>query len=582
MLKGAGVKAPDQINRQAFPQSEVLSSSAVRASNKAISSPVVNSLIPPSSPLWSISTPAGETFPPSSMARGAVIDYQAAVSPLNPYQTPPIRNYVAHTTWLSQAQAPFPVPWLPSSQTSPSTSYPTFPSTEGVKKTVVKESSLPIASGAKHVIPIHTGSSTILPMADSRKVKVSTDQTADSKTRKRKKSSVAEDVGQISVTSSSLSETVSAHAVVANQLSNKTPAVENLSQISLIAQNQVASMSLPVVGSYFSTAVAVTTPSCFQPKGNTTNQASFSSGDLNKCNLSSDKRAQGTSEVEEAKLQAQEAAVHAAAAISHCEGVWSQLHQQKSGGLSSDAESKLASAAVAVAAAASVAKAAAAAAKMASNAAVQAKQMADEAVTVSGTLYDSNLVYNSRNLANTPSLAISAAREAARKRIEAASAASRHAENLDAIVKAAELASEAVAHAGKIVAMGDPFSLSALAEAGPNNYWKVQHGLTSDDMDKNKSVSNQHEGPDKDMRVTSHAVNLIETELTRNVGDPVTLEENLIILDKHGDDTSKPYNDKIVSDSAMTSVMETSSRSPFLTTSIKEGSHVEVPDLSYL
>ncbi|KAL8539731.1 hypothetical protein ACS0TY_001371 [Phlomoides rotata] len=613
----------DQINKQGFPQTEVLSSSAGRASNKAIQSPVP--LIPLSSPLWSISTPAGETLPPSSMARGAVTDYQA-VSPLNPYQTPPLRNYVAHTTWLSQAQAPpapFPVPWLSSSQSSSfeiSTSYPTFPNTELVKKTPIKESSLPIASGAKHVTPIpgtHTESSTMLPVAsplDLKKGKVSTGPTADTKTRKRKKSSGAEDVGQISVTSS-LSETVSAHTVT-NNLSNKSPAGENLSQISLIAQNQMGSLSSPVVGSYFSTSVALPTPSSYLSKGNT-NQAfsvvlpSFSTGDLNKGDLITDKRTlklEGFSEVEEAKLQAQEAAAHAAAAVSKCEDVWSHLYQQKSSGLTSDNESKLASAAVAIAAAASVAKAAAAAAKIASNAAVQAKQMADEAVTIPGTLstsvYDSNLVYSSRNLVNVspgsilkggdrnnaPSLAISSAREAARKRIEAASAATRHAENLDAIVKAAELAAEAVAHAGKVVAMGDPFSLSALAEAGPNNYWKVSlPGSTSVDMNKNKSVSNnaeevpnvynQHEGPDKDMRVTSHAVNPIETELSRNVGDPVTLEENLINSVKHGGDNSKPNNDTNVSDSAKTAVVsdtETESRSPFLATSIKEGSHVEV------
>lgn len=623
LLKDAGAKATDQTNRQGFPQSEVLSSTAGRASNKAIPSPVVNPLIPLSSPLWSISTPSGEVLPSSSMARSTVIDYQA-VSPLNPYQTPPIRNYIAHTTWPSQAlPAPFPVPWLASSQSSPfeiSTNYPAFPITEPVKLAAVKESSLPITSGTKHVSPVpatHTGATAMLAGAslDLKKVKVSTGQTGDTKTRKRKKSSGAEDVVHIPVTAP-LSDTVSAHAV-ANQLSNKAPAVEDLSQISLIAQNQVGSMPTPVVGSYYSTSVAVTTSSSFVPKG-TTNQAlsvvspSISSGHLNKGDLSMDQRAlniEGFSKVEEAKLQAQEAAAHAAAAINHCEGVWSQLDQQKNSGLTSDAESKLASAAVAIAAAASVAKAAAAAAKIASNAAVQAKQMADEAATKSRTFnsieYDSNLVYNSMNLANAshvsilkggarnnaPSLAISAAREAARKRIEAASAATRHAENLDAIVKAAELAAEAVAHAGKVVAMGDPFSLSALAEAGPNNYWKVSQVASlpaskPNDMNKNKSTSNTGEVPNvynQHAGVTSHVVSSIQGELSRNVDDHVTVKENLIPSVKHGENSSKPHKDKKASDSAKTvSDPDIESRSNLFTTSVKEGSHVEVSDLAFL
>ncbi|KAI3468962.1 hypothetical protein Pfo_025625 [Paulownia fortunei] len=623
----SGAKAPDQTSRQGFPQSEVLTSMAGRASNKAIPSPVVNPMISLSSPLWSISTPSGEALPPSSMARSAVIDYQA-VSPLNPYQTPPIRNFMTHTTWPSQA--PFPVPWVASSQSSPfdiSTNYPAFPVMDPLKLTPVKESSLPITSGTKHVSPIpatHTGATTMFAGASSldlKKVKVTTGQTADTKTRKRKKSSGVEDVVQIPVTAS-LADTFSA-PVVANHLSNKGPAVEDFSQISLIARNQADSMPTPVVSSHYSTSIAVTTPSSFVPKG-TTNQffsmvsPSISSDHLKRGDLSIDKRAlniEGFSKIEEAKLQAQEAATHAAAAISHCEGVWSQLDQQKNSGLTSDAESKLASAAVAIAAAASVAKAAAAAAKIASSAAVQAKQMADEAVTKSGnvnpTKYDAILVSNSVNMANSspisiskggdqnnaPILAISAAREAARKRIEAASAATKHAENLDAIVKAAELAAEAVSHAGKIVAMGDPFSLSELAEAGPNNYWKVLQvatvpGSNSNDMNKNKSINsnagevpnvymNQHEGPDKDMRVTCD-VSPIQRELSRNmVDDLVTVEENLIASVKHGENSFKPQKDKKVSDSAKTAGVVSdpdieSRTNSFNIASIKEGSNVEV------
>ncbi|KAL0324487.1 UNVERIFIED_CONTAM: hypothetical protein Scaly_2415800 [Sesamum calycinum] len=622
----SGAKAPDQTNRQAFPLSEVLPPVAGRASNKPIPSPVVNPVIPLSSPLWSISTPSGEALPTSSVGRTAVFDYQG-VSPLNPYQTPPMRNYMPHSTWPSQA--PFPVPWLASSQSSPfdiSSNYPAFPITEPVKLTPVKESLLPLTSGTKHVSPIpstHTGANTMFAGAtslDLKKGKVSTAPTADTKTRKRKKPSGVDDALQISVTT--LVDTVAA-PVVANQMAKKTPAVENLGQISLMTRNQADSISKPVVSSHYSTSVAVTTPSSFVPKGATNPflsmvSPSISSDNPKRGDLSMDKRAlnvDGFSKVEEAKLQAQEAAAHAAAAISQCEGVWSQLDQQKNSGLTLDAESKLASAAAAVAAAASVAKAAAAAAKIALSAAVQAKQMADEAVSKSGTVnttdYDASSVSNSvNNLANAsaasilkggdrsnaPSLAISAAREAARKRVEAASAATKHAENLDAIVKAAELAAEAVSHAGKIVAMGDPFSLAELAEAGPSNYWKVLQvatvpGSQPDHMNKNKSIYsnaaevpnalNQHKGPDKGMHLTGHVVSPIQREVSRNMlADNVTVEGNLIDSVKHGESTSTFHKDKKVPDSAKSAGvvsdpdMESRSNS-FTITSIKEGSLVE-------
>ncbi|KAG8374715.1 hypothetical protein BUALT_Bualt10G0024800 [Buddleja alternifolia] len=606
----SGARAPDQTHGQSFPQSEVLSSVAGRASNKAIPSPRVNPMIPLSSPLWSISTPSCEALPSSSMPKSAVLDYQA-VSPLHPYQTPPVRNFVARTTWPSQA--PFQVPWLASSQSSPfdiSAKYSAFPVTEPVKLTPVRDSSLPISSGTKHVLPIpatHSGAATMFAGASSldvKNVKVSTGQT-DTKTRKRKKSSGAADV-QISVIGA-LADTASAVAV-ANSLSKKTPAVEDLCQTSLSAPDQADFLSTPVITSHYSTSVAVATPYSLVPKG-TTNQflsalsPSISTDLLNRGDSSMDKRAlhvEDFSKVEEAKLQAEEAAAHANAAISHCEGVWSQLNQQKNTGLTSDAESKLAAAAVAIAAAASVAKAAAAAAKIASSAAVQAKQMADEAVTKPGTVgsteYDA-----STNMARTSSsLAISAVREAARKKVEAASAATRHAENLDAIVKAAELAAEAVSHAGKIVTMGDPFSLSELVEAGPYSYWKVSQvasvpGSKTNDMNKNKSINsnagevpnafmNQCEEPDKNMQAV---VSSTQRESSRNmVDDHVTTQENLIATVKNGE-KNLPQKDKRVSDLAKSAGVvsepdiESTSNSRIFnsyesTSSIKEGSLVEV------
>ncbi|KAL6550416.1 hypothetical protein OROMI_020904 [Orobanche minor] len=606
----SGTKASDQTNRKGFPQIEAFTSMAGRASKKPIPSPCVNPMTSLSSPLWNISTPSAEALLPSTTARSAVTDYQA-VSPLNPYETPPTRNYVAHTTWSSHS--PFPVPWLASSQTSPydiSTIYPAFPNTAGhVKVNPSKESSPAVISSSKHASPIvttHTGGSTTFAGVSSLhlKKKISTGQVTDTKTRKRKKSLGAEDAVQISVTSS-VADTVS-DPVVPSHLSNKGLAVEALSQLSLVARN-------------LGTSVAGGTPSSFLQTGTTNRIFSMVSplvttDQCKRGDLSIDKRALNIecfSQVEEAKFQAQEAATHAAAAISQCQGVWSQLAQQKNTGLTMEAQSKLASAAVAVAAAASVAKAASAAAKIASTAALQAKQMADEAVTKSGTVnpteHEAVLVSTSMNMVNESpvsilrggdrqsahSLAIFAAREAARKKVEAASAATRHAENLDAIVKAAELAAEAVSHAGKIVSMAEPFSLSELVEAGPNNYWKVlQVGtvtdLKSNDKNKSKCISiaagevpeaymNHHEEPDKDMYVTSDVASPMQ-ELSM-VDDHVAVEENIIAFDKTGGDF-KPQKDKKESDSANTIAVshpDIESRSTsYALSSIKEGSYVEV------
>ncbi|CAK9181921.1 unnamed protein product [Ilex paraguariensis] len=74
---------------------------------------------------------------------------------------------------------------------------------------------------------------------------------------------------------------------------------------------------------------------------------------------------------------------------------------------------------------------------------------------------------------NSSSSIIVAAREAGKRRVESASTASRHAENVDAVKKATELAATAVSQAGMIVAMGDPLPLRQLVEAGLEGYWKV-------------------------------------------------------------------------------------------------------------
>ncbi|XP_019098630.1 PREDICTED: uncharacterized protein LOC109131911, partial [Camelina sativa] len=117
---------------------------------------------------------------------------------------------------------------------------------------------------------------------------------------------------------------------------------------------------------------------------------------------------------------------------------------------------------------------------------LQAKLMAEEAslpnTTDQGLLKsDDNIfpgqgtpasVWKGEGAVVRSSSVLIAARETAKKRVEAATAATKYAENMDSIVKAAELASEAVSQAGILVSMGHPPLLNKLVEAGPSNYWR--------------------------------------------------------------------------------------------------------------
>ncbi|XP_059645653.1 uncharacterized protein LOC132287151 [Cornus florida] len=497
----SGTRVSDQAIKPSTPKSKVLPSPGGRASSKGTPSPVANSGIPLSSPLWSISTPPSDGLQSSGMPRGTVLDYHQAVSALHPYQTPSTRNFVGHnTSWLSQA--PFPGGWVASAQTSAfdtSARFSMLPIMEAVKLTPVRESSVSMSSATKNASPstvVHREGSSVLSgtssLLDMKKVSVSPGQhSAETKSRKRK----------------------------------KVPVSEDLSQISLLARAQTESLSAPApaVTSHFSTSVAVTT-SGFASKSNADKIvadviATSSTDQLKRGDQNAEQKViiseETFSKVVEAKLQAEDAATHAAAAVSHSQSVWSQLDKQKNSGLISDVEAKIGSAAVAIAAAAAVAKAAAAAAKIASSAALQAKLMADEALVSNGTgnptqrtaFFPSDVVHNLGKATPTSILkggdgsnfsnsVIVAAREAARRRIEAASAASKHAENLDAIVKAAELAAEAVSQAGIIVAMGNPLPLSELVVAGPEGYWKVPQ-ITSEEGVKLKDVNKEQSDTDK-------------------------------------------------------------------------------------
>ncbi|KAE8671746.1 Detected protein of confused Function [Hibiscus syriacus] len=450
-----GAKTSDQPIKQNPLQSKVTSSPASWSTSKVSpATSIVKPMMPLSSPLWSIRTPSIDALQPTGLPRGAVMDYQLAISPLH---APPTRDFIGHNpSWMTQS--PFCGPWTP--QTSAfdgSACYPVRPITEAVNLNPVK-ASVPQYSSGKQVsaVPVVQGGSSNVfagtPLLDTKKTALTPGQhSADLKSRKRKKSTVSEEPVQI------------------------------------IPHFQSESSLATVVVSHASTRAANISKSTDKLV------ASFSNH-LKKGDQESDQRAGLSEETfskhENAQKHAEDVAALAAAAVSHSQEIWNQLYKHKNSGLAPDIETKLTSAAVAIAAAAAVAKAAAAAANVASNAALQAKLIADEALVSSG--YRNSIPNNSisdsmkklskatpasilrgEDATTSSNSVIVVAREAARRRLEAASAASKQAENMDAIVKAAELAAEAVSQAGKIVAMGETFSLTELVEAGSEAYWKV-------------------------------------------------------------------------------------------------------------
>ncbi|XXG43063.1 hypothetical protein AAC387_Pa01g3184 [Persea americana] len=475
-----GIWTSEQLSKSTPLQSKTLSTHAGRTGNKGAPSAIASSVM---SPIWNISTPSRDGLQPSTMPRGPFLDSHHQLQPLHPYQSPQMRHYVGSTThWPSQS--PCPLPWVVSPQPSAvdaSVHYSALPNAEAVQVKPVRNSSvprvsnMPLATSSPSVTAVGSVSvpaGTSVSMEAKRTVASSgKPASADQKSRKRKKNLMSEEHGQIS--SSILPRTEPASAAgVAKQF---------------VASITVSSPAHPELRAASGGILPVSSP--IAPS---THYQVVGGSDMERRVIFSDETG---SRIDQAKLHAEDAAAVAASAVKHCQGIWSQLAIQKSSGLISEVELKLASAAVAAAAAASVAKAAAAAAKVASDAALQAKLMADEAMSTSkmGNSIqpsETSLLDSAKNLGmispasiligndkiNSSNSVILAAREAARKRVEAASAAAKRAENLDAVVKAAELAAEAVSQAGIIIAMGDPIplTLSELAEAGSDGYWRVQ------------------------------------------------------------------------------------------------------------
>ncbi|KAK9148390.1 hypothetical protein Scep_007147 [Stephania cephalantha] len=470
VLLHAGAQVPEQATKQSVHHNDPLSTPN-RAGNKVPPAGNIYSAMPFSSPLWTISTPYDDSQS-SSMLRGTPTDLPKSILPFRPYHSPNLKHYAANTTWHPQAPSGTWVLTPHSTSVDPIVHYPALSTPEAAHVASVRESSVPHPSVVPNVPPdplTQSGVSSTVPAVTPLELKGMTasdsKHTSDVRTRKRKKVPASMDNSNISSLVQAQTDSVCTGPHLPASISTTAP----VTSPSRVVSGNVVPISLPMPSTYYQIV-----------GGHDKEQRVIFSDET-------------SSRIEQAKQQAEDAAAFAASAVKHCQNIWSQLAMQKTSGLVSDNEAKLVSSAVAIAAAASVAKAAAAAARVAADAALQAKLMADEAFvesksktpTPDAPLYDGakNLgivspssILKGRGATGASDSVLVTAREAARKRVEAASAAAKRAENLDGVVKAAEMAAEAVSQAGIIIAMGEPIplTLTELVEAGPDNYWRTQ------------------------------------------------------------------------------------------------------------
>lgn len=470
------------------------------------------------SPLWNLSYGNGHH---ASVPRGACLNSNQIASPLTPWRPSQLRQHVdASSPWFSQASHPG--TWFASSHDAPLDGikhYSTVPFTETMHATCASGlcgPHIPILQVATPSVlasvtdPTSTTTEAVIQLETTKKRGTSgiNKHTSKSEKARKIKGSAAEEL----------------KLPVSQTKVESIPVISGVESLPLTASSALLSSnsSVKVAGA---TPVPISMSHIISP----THYQIVGENNKHKANLSEET----CSKIELAKLHAEDAAAVAASSIKHCQAIWSQLAAQKNSGLVSQIEEKLASAAVAAAAAASVAKAAAAAAKVASDVAWQAKIMSDEAISAAKTgntvrSPESGILDVGKKLAGLTPISIlkgmdkthesaevlSVAREAAKRRIESASAATKQAENLDAIMKAAELAAEAVAQAGTIIAMGDPlpFTLGELVDAG-TEFWRVHHGASM----KDSKLSNIHGHEHADLGNVKESAKQFDVPFSKNV-----------------------------------------------------------------
>ncbi|KAK4744613.1 hypothetical protein SAY87_010925 [Trapa incisa] len=507
--------------------------------------PVVNPVIPFSSPLWDIHSPY------DASQSGGVPSIQHMLSPSYPNQAPYMGNYAGHgTAWT--AQTPFPGSLIASIQTSArETNAHLFPSpnTEPVKLTTLRDSHFPDSSSMKNVPlgalgGIYAPAATIGTSAslDLQKIHASPGQSsADSKKPRKRKNAITstDGVGQIASLSLLGMESVSLPASTTNHWS-------------------------PVVVTAGLSGKGAEKSSLAVPQSSISHQK-IEDLDSNRFVLTDETLVK----VEEARLQAQNAEMLASSAVIQSRDLWDQLNKQKNTPLLPSIEIKLASAAAAMAVAASIAKAAAAAATVASNAALQVKLATDAALVArsSGNPIptDGNGKKSMTTSISTP-LADAEMKEAAMK-TKVVSDASIEADNLQAIVKAAQLAAESITHVEKVISMGDSLPLSGLIEAGLGGLLKVadltSHKTTAPhDKELSRTDVNAVVGPDVPL---NHIEDPLPTADAR---------ENQHVLSSNAvDDLQLSAENASTINGISGSVIR---EETFYETTIKEGSHVEV------
>ncbi|XP_042435257.1 uncharacterized protein LOC122021230 isoform X1 [Zingiber officinale] len=543
--------------------SKALNSSAGRRDSKTPIAATKSSIVSFQSPFQNSS----KDVLPSNITRGTYLDSNQSSLPLHSYQTSQMRQYLTNSTsWFSPS--PHHASWVVPSQGSP------FDSTAHHSSAIASETSqvTPARDTSKFRAANMqlTSSSALLPRQDTPSISAvlssevqnkeatpvgNKSTSTREKSRKRKKiSSLEEPLLNISTPQPQL-DSASATYVTSN-----LPSCSSLPRLS-------SSLSPSTSVGFISTTSQAPAVPYYQILGNSSQQNIFSK--------------ETCTHIEQSKVQADIASASAAAAIKHSQTIWEQMTAQKSG-LPLEVEGKLVSAAVAAAAAASVAKAAAEVAKVASEATMQAKMMADEAVNSSyaenGTQStESNLdigksLLTSSGKDNINGLSvISAAREATRRRVEASSAAMKRAENLDAILKAAEMAAEAVSQVGTIIAMGDPlpFSISEIVEAGSDVYWK-RHRKTKIGAESNLQpkknlglhIASDHElYTEQQAELLSDHNKIKDSIIERSPGNLKSISS-----EEHYEGHELQGREKIVS----------TGRGPTQGSTIQTGSHVEV------
>ncbi|XP_020247213.1 uncharacterized protein LOC109824977 isoform X1 [Asparagus officinalis] len=523
--------APKQVTKRSSRQSKAVSASSSRSVGKVIAPAVLSSTPPLPSPLWSVSTHDGL---PCNLPRGAKLDFSQALSPLHSYPSSQKRQFTSSSMpWLPLN--PRPGPWAVSAQSptlNAATQYSTKLVVETLQVTAAKELSMGHAASVQLVSPstlLPTPCSTSVPPAsfvqlETQKQSASpgSNKKASSiqKPRKMKKVVATEDFTEIIPVSQSSMEPACT-TTVSKTLPSASPglllsAIQPASAPNVPKTLPSASERLPLYN-YTPPKVAsqpiVSAATHISPPQN---QVIVSANAEQRVIVSEETG----NKIEQAKRQAEDAAVVAASVVSHSKTIWNQLAAQRNSGLVTEVEEKLASAA----------------AKLASNAALQAKMMADEALDSAKTrslahsseaIFDAEKnfarlspgsILNGKDKVHGSSSIISAAREATRRRVEAASAATKRAENLDAIMKAAELAAEAVCQVGTIIAMGDPLpiKLSELVEAGSDCSWKANCPTSEMPNIANKLPEEEqkdlgHKGHDH-VQTPSNKVNAVEDE----------------------------------------------------------------------